>query len=63
VIQTLAYRAGRSQWQFGTASADARGVFELVATRGSEVSGICSNPFLEAAFKTVEFRHQGKNQC
>ncbi len=39
----------------GKASADATS-FELVATRGLETYGICSNPFLEYAFKTVEFR-------
>jgi len=27
-----------------------------VATRGSEMNGICSNPFLEYAFKTIEYR-------
>jgi hypothetical protein len=31
-------------------------VFELVATRNSETYGIRSAPFLEYAFKTVEFR-------
>jgi hypothetical protein len=30
--------------------------FELVATRGATTNGICSNPFLEYAFKTVEYR-------
>jgi hypothetical protein len=30
--------------------------FELSAKRGSETFGICSAPFLEYAFKTVEFR-------
>ena len=30
--------------------------FELVARRGSEVNGICSNPFLEYAFQTTEYR-------
>ena len=41
----------------GKAAADAKR-FELVATRGTEVYGICSNPFLEYAFKTVEYRIQ-----
>lgn len=40
---------------FGRASRDATS-FELVATRGSATNGICSNPFLEHAFKTVEYR-------
>ena len=39
----------------GNATADATS-FELVATRGTEVYGICSNPFLEYAFKTLEYR-------
>ena len=39
----------------GQASADAT-EFELVATKGAECYGICSTPFLEYAFKTVEFR-------
>ena len=39
----------------GQASADANS-FELVATRGTETCGICSNPFIEHAFKTVEYR-------
>ena len=30
--------------------------FEVVAARGSATNGICSNPFLEYAFKTVEYR-------
>jgi hypothetical protein len=30
--------------------------FELVATRGTTTNGILSNPFLESAFKTVEYR-------
>ena len=46
-------RAGRHGG--GKASADAK-EFELVATRGAETFGICSAPFLEYAFKTVEFR-------
>jgi hypothetical protein len=40
---------------FGRAPRDATS-FELVATRGSTTNGICSNPFLEHAFKTVEYR-------
>ena len=30
--------------------------FSLVATEGHQNFGICSNPFLEHAFRTVEFR-------
>jgi len=40
---------------FGSADRDARG-FELMSTRGSETNGICSNPFLEYAFRTIEYR-------
>jgi hypothetical protein len=39
----------------GKATADATS-FELVATRGLETYGICSTPFLEYAFKTLEYR-------
>jgi hypothetical protein len=38
----------------GTAEADAT-EFEVVATLGSEVYGILSNPFLDSAFRTVGF--------
>jgi len=55
VIQTLAIPRAQIAMAVGTASADAKS-FELVATRGSVTYGICSNPFLEYAFKTVEFR-------
>ena len=39
----------------GRADAGAKS-FELVATRGSETYGICSTPFLEYAFRTVEYQ-------
>jgi hypothetical protein len=39
----------------GSASSDAK-AFELCAKRGAEIAGICSNPFLDQAFRTVEFR-------
>jgi len=55
VIHTLAIPRGQTAMAVGQASADATR-FELVATRGAETYGICSNPFLEHAFKTVEFR-------
>jgi hypothetical protein len=55
VIQTLAIPRAQVAMAVGTAAADAK-EFELVATRGSTTFGICSNPFLEDAFKTVEFR-------
>ena len=55
IIHSLTIPRGQTAMAGGTASADAK-EFELVATRGIETYGICSNPFLEHAFKTVEFR-------
>jgi hypothetical protein len=55
VIHTLTIPRGQTAMAAGTAQADAK-TFELVATRGSETYGICSNPFLDYAFKTVEYR-------
>jgi hypothetical protein len=55
IIHTLTIPRGQTAMAGGTAAADAK-EFELVATRGVETFGICSNPFLEHAFKTVEFR-------
>lgn len=55
VIQTLAIPRGQIAMAVGKATADAT-EFELVATRGEVTYGICSNPFLEHAFKTVEYR-------
>jgi hypothetical protein len=55
LIQTLAIPRGQIAMAFGRAAKDATS-FELVATRGVETNGICSNPFLEHAFKTVEYR-------
>jgi hypothetical protein len=54
VIQTLTIPRGQTALALGHASADAR-TFELKAQRGSELNGICSNPFLDGAFKTVEY--------
>ena len=54
VIQTLTIPRGQTALALGRASADAR-TFELKAQRGSELNGICSNPFLDGAFKTVEY--------
>jgi len=39
----------------GKASRDAT-EFELAAARGSTTNGICSNPFLEDAFRTDDYR-------
>jgi hypothetical protein len=55
VIQTLAIPRAQIAMAVGKASADAK-EFELVATRGPTTYGICSTPFLEYAFKTVEYR-------
>jgi hypothetical protein len=55
LIQTLAIPRGQIAMAFGNAGRDANR-FELVATRGEDTNGICSNPFLEVAFRTVEYR-------
>jgi hypothetical protein len=55
VIHTLTIPRGQTAMAFGQVRADAT-EFELKATRGLETFGICSSPFLEYAFKTVEFR-------
>jgi hypothetical protein len=55
IIQTLTIPRGQTAMAVGKASADATS-FELVAARDSTTFGICSNPFLEYAFKTVEYR-------
>ena len=55
ILQTLSIPRGQVALAMGKASPDAK-TFELVAVRGSEVNGICSNPFLEHAFRTVEYR-------
>jgi len=55
LIQTVSIPRGQTLMAFGSANREARG-FELTATRGSETNGICSNPFLEYAFKTIEYR-------
>lgn len=54
VIHTLTIPRAQIVMAAGQASADAK-EFELVATRDSESFGIRSAPFLEYAFKTVEF--------
>jgi hypothetical protein len=55
VMHTLTIPRGQTAMAVGQAGADATS-FELVATRGLETYGICSNPFLEYAFRTDEFR-------
>jgi hypothetical protein len=55
VLHSLAIPRGQVLLAAGTAEADAT-EFEVSAKLGSEVYGILSNPFLERAFQTVEFR-------
>jgi hypothetical protein len=55
VIQTLTLPRAQTAMAVGSAAADAK-LFELVANRGSETYGICSTPFLEYAFRTMEYR-------
>jgi hypothetical protein len=55
VIQTLAIPRAQIAMAMGKASPDAT-EFELVATRDAESFGIRSAPFLEYAFRTMEYR-------
>ncbi len=55
VIFTLGIPRGQVLLAGGHASADATD-FELAATAGSEIYGICSNPFLNHAFRTLSYR-------
>ena len=55
IIQTLAIPRALIAMAVGKASPDAT-EFELVATHGPETYGICSTPFLEYAFRTIEYR-------
>lgn len=55
VIHTIAIPRAQIAMAVGKATANAKS-FELIAQRGTETFGICSNPFLEEAFRTVEFR-------
>lgn len=57
VIHTLTIPRAQTVMAAGKAAADATS-FELVAARGQLDYGICSTPFLEHAFRTVEFRIQ-----
>jgi hypothetical protein len=54
VIQTLSIPRGQSALAIGQTTADATR-FTLSASRGSTVNGICSNPFLEDAFRTDSY--------
>lgn len=55
LLQTLSIPRGQSALAMGKAARGAT-TFELRAVRGSPVNGIVSNPFLEQAFKTLEYR-------
>ncbi|MDE2221003.1 MAG: FABP family protein, partial [Gammaproteobacteria bacterium] len=55
LIHTLTIPRGQVALATGRAARDATS-FEVVATRGSTENGICSGQFLEAAFRTIEFR-------
>lgn len=55
VIHTLTIPRAQTVMAAGKARADAK-EFELLATHDSENFGIRSSPFLDYAFKTVEFR-------
>jgi hypothetical protein len=55
IIQTLAIPRGMIAMATGQAAADATS-FELVARADLAGAGIVSNPFLEHAFNTVEYR-------
>ena len=57
VIQTLTIPRGQVAMAGSKAAPDAD-PFELVATLGSATYCICSNPCLDRAFKTTEFRVQ-----
>jgi hypothetical protein len=55
VMMTLAIPRAQIAMATGTVAPDAK-TFELVAIHGSPTNGICSGPFLQAHFKTTEFR-------
>ncbi len=55
VMHTLTIPRGQTAMAGATVAADAR-QFELRATQGLETWGICSAPYLQHAFRTVEFR-------
>ena len=55
LLQSLAIPRGQVALAFGRAAKDAT-TFELSARRGEVTHGICSNPFLEHAFQTLEYR-------
>ncbi len=54
IFHTLAIPRAQVAMAVGHAAPDAK-TFQLEAVRGSETNGIVSNPFLEHAFKTVQW--------
>ncbi|MBI4534087.1 MAG: FABP family protein [Candidatus Melainabacteria bacterium] len=54
IIQTLTIPRGQTALAMGNASVDAT-EFTLEAKHGNVLNGICSSPFLEEAFKTLEY--------
>ena len=55
LVPTLAIPRGQIAMVIGKESPDAKN-FKLVAQRGSDVNGICLDPFLEYVFQTREYR-------
>jgi hypothetical protein len=55
ISQSLTIPRGQTALAMGQAAPDATR-FELSARRGETTNGICSNPFLEDAFRTIEYR-------
>lgn len=55
LIQSVAIPRGHVLLASGPAEPGAT-TFELTARSGSETFGICSNPFLQSAFRTTEYR-------
>jgi len=55
VIQSHTIPRGQTAMAIGQAEPDAK-TFELICEFGSTTNGTCSNPFLDHAFRTLEFR-------
>ena len=55
ILHSLTIPRGQIVLAMGQTTTDATS-FEVKAERGSTVNGICSSPFLEAAFRTDSFR-------
>jgi len=55
ILQSLSIPRGQTLLAMGRTTRDAKR-FELVATRGSVLNGIVSSPFLDEAFRTLEYR-------